>query len=131
MLEVVFMLRGFIVILIILLMAGCNGKSNSTQQSHSENMHLMNTSNQDKQPITSKNGRSPASADVIRAKNVIWEMRGYTPHYVLINGKDMWVNVHTNDRLTSRERLKKQAEIRNKLKEVLPQYDIDVKLEEQ
>ncbi|GIN40297.1 hypothetical protein [Heyndrickxia oleronia] len=94
----------------------------STSQTN-ENPNMIDLKKGDPQPTV--------GSEVDKAKDVVRSQKGYVPSSVWINGNNMWVNVHTNKRLTHHERMKEESKLHKKLIQALPKYDINVKIDEQ
>ncbi|MGG4489525.1 hypothetical protein [Metabacillus idriensis] len=48
---------------------------------------------------------------------------------VTMNGNTIWVDVHSDRKLTDNEKQKKQAELQSKMQNIIPRYDIKVNLD--
>ena len=68
--------------------------------------------------------------EVNTAKKIMRSYKEYKLVSVSINGSNMWVTAHTRESMSVHERMKREANVQKKLKKALPQYKINVKLEE-
>lgn len=85
-----------------------------------QNPNLLNTGSE-------RNNRR----DTEHARKVISDTGEFTPDSIWINGDDLWVTAHTDEDLTSKEKMDAQARLHKILMKALPDYDIEVKVNEE
>ncbi|GER66365.1 hypothetical protein BpJC7_07920 [Weizmannia acidilactici] len=122
------MAKRLICLFLIASLAGCFEESRDDAKPHPIETRQLSTTEKGGH-VNQNDDRSSVTADIQKAKEAVWKMNGYIPHSVFINGKDMWVNVHTEYTLNHRERMEKESEIRDRLLKILPRYDIHVKID--
>ncbi|AEP00647.1 MULTISPECIES: hypothetical protein [Heyndrickxia] len=118
--------------LAMLLLAGCTAQ-NRTREAAPDRIETRPLSTADTQKAGQRNGdagrATAVNADIERVREAVWKMDSAVPHSVYVNGKDMWVNVHTEEQLNHRERMKKAADIRSQLLKVAPRYNVHVRID--
>ncbi|WP_018661220.1 hypothetical protein [Heyndrickxia acidiproducens] len=130
--------KWFVLIIAAGIIAGGCGKENQNDGAASSERRIqteqLGTHEAEESPQSLNNqqaGEASVTADIKKAKAIIWEMKGYTPRSVMVNGEDMWIDIHTTYRLNHRERMEKESIIWRRLLKALPQYDMYVKIEAQ
>ncbi|MBF8417085.1 hypothetical protein NST20_15355 [Weizmannia sp. FSL W8-0676] len=126
------MAKQLIFLCLMMVLSGCMAQSR-TREAAPDHIETKPLSTADTQKAGQRNGNAggaaAVNADIERVREAVWKMDSAVPHSVYVNGKDMWVNVHTEEQLNHRERMKKAADIRSRLLKVAPRYDIHVRID--
>ncbi|MBS4175406.1 hypothetical protein [Bacillus sp. FJAT-49736] len=125
-------------ILSILIVAGCSfhNKNNSAENTRggTERLKYQRLSsepdNQGKKQVELSGQTQTLGKEINTAKKIMKSYKGYKLVSVSINGNNMWVTAHTRNSMSAQERMKREAQVHKKLEQALPQYNINVKLEE-
>lgn len=122
---------------LIALLTGCGSNQlndNATTNDGNDKMRKISSNPTDQNPnmidLRQKDPAITVGTDVDTAKYVVKRYKNYYDPTVWVNGNNMWVTAHTDNRLTAKERMKEEAKIHKKLIQALPRYDINVKIEE-
>lgn len=88
--------------------------------------------NTDQNPnfLNLSNERPNLNTDIDHARDVVRRTTKYQPGSVWINGNKMWVTVYKKGMLSHEQKIAVAAQVRQKLIEALPRYDIHVKVKE-
>ncbi|PKR83226.1 hypothetical protein [Heyndrickxia camelliae] len=130
------MWKPFICILVCLIMTGCSLQNKDEKAENGENGHVKYQRLSSESPDPSRkqvdlNGQTETlGAEVNTAKRIMRTYKEYQLVSVSINGNNMWVTAHTRNRMSTHERMRREADVHKRLKKALPQYRINVKLEE-
>ncbi|MBY0123263.1 hypothetical protein [Bacillus sp. S/N-304-OC-R1] len=145
------MKRLFVIIMLLILAAGCNTNFNRGVEKlygpneKEDGFRNVSTRNDDAEyntrawtmdeqnpnfPNTPGTNRVTQQSDIEQARKVIDGMNGYRSGPVWINGDDMWVTAYKKGMLSDTERRKESKKVRDKLENALPRYHIEIKIQE-
>jgi hypothetical protein len=83
-------------------------------------------------PLSAGEYNAAQNADVNTARLVVLEKTPFVPGPITLNGNDLWVNAYSKKRFNSvEEKRNQEARLHSALTKALPEYNIEVKLEEQ
>jgi hypothetical protein len=95
-----------------------------------QNVDTPMETNQNPNFIDLSESQPNSGTDVNKAREVIKVYTDYEADEVWINGRQMWVTAHTDDKLSQDRREKEEADLRKRLTRALPRYKINVKITE-
>jgi len=82
-------------------------------------------------PNTDRNrARVNNQTDIDKARQIIEETNEFRSGPIWINGDDMWVTAYKRGIIADRQRVKDASNLREKLIKALPQYHIQIKIQE-
>jgi hypothetical protein len=126
-------------IILIVLVTGCSSQhkgnmakdSNKTRNDDIQYQRLSTRSTDTHRNQVNLSGQTQTvGTEINTAKKIMKSYKEYKLVSVSINGNNMWITAHTRKGMSPHERMKREAEINKKLKQSLPQYKMNVKLEE-
>lgn len=123
-------------LLCLLIMAGCSfpNKEKKVENAQTDQVKYQRlsseSSNHVRRQVDLTGQTQTVGTEINTAKKIIRSYKEYKLISVSINGNNMWVTAHTRDRMSAHERMRRESEVHKKLKKALPQYKINVKLEE-
>ncbi|MGV3463820.1 MAG: hypothetical protein ACO1OT_00825 [Heyndrickxia sp.] len=119
-----------------LIMTGCNFQNKEEKAENSDNGQVKyqrlssESANQFRKQVDLNGPTETVGTEVNTAKRIMRTYKEYQLVSVSINGNNMWVTAHTRNRMDTHERMRREADVHKRLKKALPQYKINVKLEE-
>lgn len=123
-------------VLCLLILVGCSfphkekkAENNGTDQVKYQRLST-ESPNKSQQKVDLTGQTETVGTEINIAKKIIRSYKEYKLVSVSINGNNMWVTAHTRNRMGVHERMRREAEVHKNLKNALPQYKINVKLEE-
>lgn len=102
----------------------------STSKEQSEVQDNYQNTNQNPNFLYLSNERPDLGTDIDKARDVVKRTNEYRPGSIWINGNKMWVTVYKKGMLSPEQKIAIAAQVRKKLIEALPRYDIHVKVKE-
>jgi len=123
----------FLICLIIMTACSFQGKEKAENSGNEQVKYQRLSSespNQSRKQVDLDGQTETVGTEVNTAKTIMRTYKEYKLVSVSINGNNMWVTAHTRSRMSTHERMRREADVHKRLKKALPQYNISVKLEE-